>query len=78
MHKARTNKYTVLILILLMLTESSESLILYFSMTPTFGHDFARNQPNDMSQYLKRDISNYKANENWRGGTLEFRWLVKP
>lgn len=41
-------------------------------MTPTFGHDFARNQPNDMSQYLKRDISNYKADENWRGDRLKF------
>lgn len=40
-------------------------------MTPTFGHDFARNQPNDMSQYLKRDI-NYKADEHWRGNRLEF------
>lgn len=69
LHKARIDKYTVLILILL--TESSVSLILYFSMTPTFGHDFARNQPNDMSQYLKRDISNYKADANWRGDRLE-------
>lgn len=41
-------------------------------MTPTLGHDFARNHPNDMSQYLKRDISNYKAEENWRSDILEF------